>query len=68
MVFATIRSRTCAAGRTLDPAAPELAVLASVRQQYTAYDALLMGGTSRADARERVRDDVERVMERWRRR
>ena len=57
-----------AAGRLLDPAAVELAVLASVRHRDTAYDALLMSGTSRTDARERVRGDVERVMERWRRR
>ena len=57
-----------AAGRTLDPAAVELAVLASVRHQDTAYDALLMSGTSRADAREHVRGDVDRVLGRWRRR
>jgi hypothetical protein len=55
-----------AAGRALDPAAVTLAVLASIRHQDTPYDALLMGGASRADARERVRGDVERVLERWR--
>lgn len=57
-----------AAGRALDPAAVELAVLASVRHEDTAYDDLLMRGVERADARERVRGEVERVLERWRRR
>lgn len=56
-----------AAGHTLDPAAVELAVVASVRHQDTAYDALLMSGTSRAEARERVRGAVERELEHWRR-
>ena len=55
------------AGRALDPAAVTLAVLASIRHQDTPYDALLMDGASRADARECVRGDVERVLERWRR-
>jgi hypothetical protein len=57
-----------APGRALDPAAVELAVVASVRHEDTSYDALLMSGTPRADARERVRADVERVLERRRRR
>jgi hypothetical protein len=57
-----------AAGRALDPAAVELAVLTSVRHEDTAYDDLLMRGVERAEARERVRGEVERVLERWRRR
>lgn len=57
-----------AAGRALDPAAVELAVAASVRHEDTAYDTLLMRGVGRAEARERVRGEVERVLERWRRR
>lgn len=57
-----------AAGRALDPAAVELAVVASVRHEDTSYDALLMSRVERAEARERVRADVERVLERWRRR
>jgi hypothetical protein len=57
-----------AAGRALDPAAVELAVVASVRHEDTAYDALLMSGIERAEAREGVRGEVERVLERWRRR
>ena len=54
------------AGRSLDPAAVELAVLASVRHEDTDYDDLLMSGVERAEARERVRTEVERVLERWR--
>jgi hypothetical protein len=55
-----------AAGRSLDPAAVEAAVLASVRHEDTVYDDLLMGGVERAEARDRVRGEVERVLERWR--
>jgi hypothetical protein len=57
-----------AAGRALDPAAVELAVLASVRHEDTAYDDLLMSGVERAEARERVRAEAERLLEQWRRR
>jgi len=56
-----------AAGRTADPAAVELAVIASVRHQDTRYDELLMAGVERAEARDRVREDVDRALERWRR-
>ena len=56
-----------AAGRALDPGAVELAVVASVRHEDTPYDALLMGGTGRAEARDLVWHDVEAVVERWRR-
>ena len=56
-----------AAGRALDPAPIELAVAASVRHEDTSYDELLMSGLDRADARERVRDEVRRVLEGWRR-
>jgi len=56
-----------AAGRALDAKAIDLAVAASVRHQDTAYDELLMAGLDRADARERVRPQVERVLDRWRR-
>jgi len=57
-----------AAGRSHDPAAVDAAVLASVRHEDTVYDDLLMGGVERAEARDRVRGEVERVLERWRRR
>lgn len=56
-----------AAGRAADPGAVEPAVIASVRHQDTRYDELLMAGVDRADARDRVHDDVERVLESWRR-
>ncbi len=55
-----------AAGRDLDEHAITLAVVASVRHVDTPYDDLLMAGVDRADARERVRDDVDRVLEIWR--
>lgn len=56
-----------AAGRAADPGAVGPAVIASVRHQDTRYDHLLMAGVDRADARDRVRDDVDRVLESWRR-
>ena len=55
-----------AAGRAVEPAAVELAVIASVRHEDTDYDELLMAGAERAEARERVRGAVERLLERWR--
>ena len=55
-----------AAGRALDPSAIELAVIASVRHEHTAYDDLLMSGVDRADARERVSHEVDAVLGRWR--
>jgi hypothetical protein len=55
-----------AAVRALDAEAITLAVVASVRHADTPYDELLMSGVGRADARDRVRVDVDRVLERWR--
>jgi hypothetical protein len=55
-----------AAGRALDPEAIALAVAASVRHEDTRYDELIMAGTDRAEAREYVRPEVERILERWR--
>ncbi len=54
-----------AAGRALSREAVELAVLASVRHEDTAYDELLMSGLGRAEARERIDADVDRVLEEW---
>jgi hypothetical protein len=54
-----------AAGRRLDPAAVALAVAASARHEDTRYDELLMTGTTRAEAREVVRNEVARVLDRW---
>jgi hypothetical protein len=56
-----------AAGRALDPDALELAVVAAVRHEDTRYDDLLMSGLERSDARESVSDEVQRVLESWRR-
>jgi hypothetical protein len=56
-----------AAGRALEADAVELAVAASIRHQDTAYDDLLMTGVAYADARDRVRAEVDDVLARWRR-
>ncbi len=56
-----------AAGRSLDDQALTLAVVASIRHEDTVYDALLMAGADRDDARRRVRADVDVVLEQWRR-
>ena len=55
-----------AAGRALQEPAVTLAVVASVRHVDTDYDELLMDGVGRADARDRVRAEVDRILERWR--
>ena len=55
-----------AAGRALGRDALELAVLASFRHQDTGYDQLLMSGVDRATARDRVRDEVNAVLDGWR--
>ena len=55
-----------AAGRALDPEAVTLAVVASVRHLDTPYDALLMSGVARSDARAQVIDQVGAVLDSWR--
>ncbi|HEV7899575.1 MAG TPA: DUF2293 domain-containing protein [Planosporangium sp.] len=55
-----------AAGRALADDAINRAVIASVRHEDTDYDRLLMSGVARADARERVRDSIDRVLDAWR--
>jgi hypothetical protein len=55
-----------AAGRVLDEQAIRLAVVASVRHQDTDYDALLMAGVPRTDAREQVQPDIDRALAAWR--
>ena len=55
-----------AAGRALQQQALQLAVTASVRHQDTPYDGLLMSGIDRREARERVRDTVNSVLDAWR--
>ncbi|GAA5160185.1 MULTISPECIES: DUF2293 domain-containing protein [Amycolatopsis] len=54
-----------AAGRALDEEAVRLAVIASIRHEDTDYDAMLMAGVPRAEARERIRGDIDRVLARW---
>ncbi|SDC46622.1 DUF2293 domain-containing protein [Actinokineospora iranica] len=56
-----------AAGRALDEHAVTLAVVAAIRHEETDYDAMLMAGVPRAEARERIRDEIDRVLTRWRR-
>jgi hypothetical protein len=55
-----------AAAKRLDEEAVQLAVVAHVRHDETHYDELLARGVERRDARERVREDVDRVLSRWR--
>ena len=56
-----------AAGRAVEASAVEMAVVASIRHRDTDYDELLMSGVDRAGARDRVRDQVDDVLGRWRR-
>jgi hypothetical protein len=56
-----------AAGRALDEGAVRLAVIASIRHGDTDYDELLMAGVPRAEARDRIRPGLERVLARWER-
>lgn len=51
-----------ASGRRLDEQAVTLAVRASIRHQDTDYDDLLMSGVPRDAARERISDDIDRVL------
>jgi hypothetical protein len=57
-----------AAGRKLEAEAVTLAVVASVRHSDAPYDSLLMSGVERAEARARVRSEVDRVLAAWSRR
>jgi hypothetical protein len=54
-----------AAGQALDEEAVKLAVVASVRHDDTRYDELLMSGVDRDEARERIRDAVDGVLDAW---
>ncbi|HXM40254.1 MAG TPA: DUF2293 domain-containing protein [Bryobacteraceae bacterium] len=54
-----------AAGRALDDQAVALAAAAWVRHRHTRYDELLMSGQERAAARSEIRDDMDRVLDRW---
>lgn len=56
-----------AAGQRLDEEAVELAVVASLRHRDTEYDALLMAGVPRSEARAQVRRQLAAAVDRWRR-
>jgi hypothetical protein len=43
----------------------QLAVVAAVRHEDTRYDHLMMNGVTRAEARELVREDIDRVVRSW---
>ncbi|MEU2184593.1 DUF2293 domain-containing protein, partial [Streptomyces thermolilacinus] len=55
-----------AAGRALDEGAVTAAVRASVRHRDTPYDALLLSGVPRYQARVRVAPAIEAVLVSWR--
>ncbi|MDP9864448.1 MULTISPECIES: DUF2293 domain-containing protein [Streptosporangium] len=55
-----------AAAKMFDENAITLAVVASVRHLDTDYDRLLMSGVPRAEARERIRTAIDRVLGHWR--
>jgi len=56
-----------ASGQALEEEALRAAVVAAIRHRHTKYDRLLMRGLGRKDARDAVRDDIDRVLECWRR-
>ncbi|MBI2833969.1 MAG: DUF2293 domain-containing protein [Acidobacteria bacterium] len=55
-----------AAAKRLDQDVVQVAVAAHMRHAETRYDELLARGVERLDARDRVREQVDRVMARWR--
>ena len=54
-----------AAGRSLEEAAPVLAVKAWIRHNHTEYDELLMRGYDRLSTRDVVHDEVQEVLAEW---
>jgi len=57
--------RTQGCGQAPRRGAVRLAVVAHVRHDETRYDELLARGVERWDARDRVRENVDRVLSRW---
>lgn len=55
-----------AAGRALDEDAVSVAVRASVRHDDTDYDAMLMAGVPRYQARARLAPRIEAILTAWR--
>ena len=56
----------CAAAKSFDEYAVQLAVTAHVRHAETSYDDLLMKGWNRTEARQIVQDKVREVLAKWR--
>jgi hypothetical protein len=54
-----------AAAKAFDPEMIDLAVRAHIRHEQTTYDQLLSEGIDRAEARQNVRRDVDRIAESW---
>jgi site-specific recombinase XerC len=54
------------AGRALEEEAMTAAVIAAIRHKHTDYDRLLMDGISRIEAREAVRDQIDRLLDQYR--
>lgn len=54
-----------AAAKNLDREAIHLAVIAHIRHNETNYDELLAKGYERWEARDRVKFDIDEVLERW---
>ena len=54
-----------AAGRSLDEEALTLAVVASIRHEDTDYDTMLMSGVGRDEARDLIRETVDRILASW---
>jgi hypothetical protein len=42
-------------------------VIGSIRHEDTEYDSMLMAGVPRAEARDHIRNDIDRVLARWER-
>lgn len=55
-----------AAGRDLNSAAVDLAVIAHIRHAHTKYDELLMRGIDRLEARAQIREKIDELLQRWR--
>lgn len=53
-------------GRALEEEALRVAVVAAIRHRHTKYDRLLMRGVGRMEARDAVREEIDRVLQRWR--
>ena len=54
-----------AAAKEFDPQALRLAVIAHIRHEHTRYDELLMETGDRQQAREMVRAEIEKMLDRW---